>query len=213
MAAPLTTLTPQTHRARAIVAPIDRDRLIVAEHDGGARQEDIAARVGVSQPTVSRVLRHRDRIRSTPPSALELICRHTLGELDHAALMETLRSRRYGPTTGGAADTRIEASWTDVEQAALAGLLADADYRTLAADVARSAAPVPDDPVVVYDTMRETATRLTATLRDRHGATAARPEIRAVRDRVAAVDPADLEAQKALTRELHEERERLAPSR
>ncbi len=57
-----------------------------------------------------------------------------------------------------------------------------------------------ENPVVIYDVMREAATRL-------RGALVARGEIeaaRAVHDKVRAVDPRDMAAQRAKTAELHE---------
>nr|WP_152665904.1 hypothetical protein [Mycobacterium sp. UM_NZ2] len=67
-------------------------------------------------------------------------------------------------------------------------------------------APVPDDPVAVYDTMREAANRLTAVFAEQVTiggiADPAIVAIRALRAEVAAVAWNDLAAQKAMTAEL-----------
>lgn len=67
-------------------------------------------------------------------------------------------------------------------------------------------APVPDDPVVVYDTMRDAATTLGAVYAQRIGVGGlddpAVVAMRALDAEVAAVDPGDVTAQKAMTVEL-----------
>lgn len=66
--------------------------------------------------------------------------------------------------------------------------------------------PETDDPVVVYDLMREAANRLVAEYAaqrtDAGLPAAARDEIRRIRQQVASVDPEDMDAQRRLTDEL-----------
>ncbi|MET9326773.1 hypothetical protein [Tsukamurella sp. NPDC003166] len=197
--ADLTVDTPEMHHARAIVAPIDRDRLIVRLRRSGADQTAIAARIGASQSTVSRVLRDADGVAAAEPTALELIARHVLGQVSHEKLMPELFRR-------------AATQWHEIEAAELAGLVADADYRILAEHAERVSPPPPDDPVVVYDVMREAANRLIAEFaargRDAPGKWIDRA--RDVRRRVRAVSVEDLASQKALTAELHRERELLS---
>lgn len=69
-----------------------------------------------------------------------------------------------------------------------------------------------DDPVIVYDTMRECANRLRARIIARASAAGEDPTdaLIAVERRIGAVDIDDLDAQRALYNEFKQEREALA---
>jgi hypothetical protein len=95
----------------------------------------------------------------------------------------------------------------------LRGETTDTETIELVADLARAEVRKREDPVVVYDTMREAATRLMAEYRRRLTAGGpedpAMQEMRSILAQVEAVDPHDIQAQKTATAEFTARRSQL----
>ncbi|NQW73248.1 MAG: hypothetical protein HQ453_10995 [Actinobacteria bacterium] len=101
-------------------------------------QSAIAALLGTSQPTVSRIAKQIElnpRILESSPT--EVINRRAVGEIDGDEMMEALLSYSFMPgqydPTGG--DGFIRGDWRQVESALMAGLITDEEYERIARDV------------------------------------------------------------------------------
>ncbi len=154
MSAPrLTTpaVAPAVAYARAVVAPVDRERLVVQLAETGADQIQIAERVGISQPTVHRILRRQEEIRTRRMSPLEVVARAVLGDVSRVEMLRDLTSRVYtsGRIPDDAYDAWAAGSWDDLLRAVSNGMLTRAEFakiqeasRGIASDAAKTAAPV-----------------------------------------------------------------------
>ncbi|MFT3970673.1 MAG: hypothetical protein QM695_10450 [Micropruina sp.] len=112
-------------RARKELADLDELRLIDQAVRVKTPQDSIAALLGTSQSTISRIVK---RVRQAPsilePSPSEVINRREIGQIDTAAMMEFLLSSDYGEDgydpTGG--DGFVRGHWRQVEDALVLGL-------------------------------------------------------------------------------------------
>lgn len=119
---------------RAELAQLEKIRAVLAAVEAGWSQRQIASRVGVEQPEISRLLkkaRLRPDVRERTPR--EVLLRYAVGELDHAQMMDELEHWDYtfgGPPEGDPnADVYVRGSWDQIERAG--DLLSDADYQRL----------------------------------------------------------------------------------
>ena len=129
---------------RAELAQLEKIRAVLAASEAGWSQREIARRVGVEQPEISRLLkkaRLRPEVRQRTPR--EVMLRYAVGELTHEQMMDELEHWDY--TFGGppeddpAADVYVRGSWDQIERAG--DLLSDDDYqRLLEVTAARRAA-------------------------------------------------------------------------
>lgn len=110
-------------------------RLIADALSQRTSQEEIAASLGTSQASISRIagiIRSDPAVLEETPS--ELIQRRAVGELDDDAMMAGLLRCRFTPGThdpsGG--DGYIRGSWREIENALVAGLLTDDEYERIA---------------------------------------------------------------------------------
>lgn len=119
---------------RAELAQLEKIRAVLAAAEAGWSQRDIARRVGVEQPEISRLLKKArlrpDVCERTPR---EVVLRYAVGELTHEQMMDELEHWDY--TFGGipeddpAADAYVRGSWDQIERAG--DLLSDDDYQRL----------------------------------------------------------------------------------
>ena len=113
-------------------------RVIALAAKVNTSQSAIAALLGTSQPTVSRIAKQIElnpRILESSPT--EVINRRAVGEIDGDEMMEALLSYSFMPgqydPTGG--DGFIRGDWRQVESALMAGLITDEEYERIAREV------------------------------------------------------------------------------
>jgi hypothetical protein len=126
-------VTPHAIRAHAILADIDRDRLVIRRLDDGLTQDAVASELGISQATVHRIAKRRDRINAAEPSPIEVIARCFMGQISRAQMVGDLLARTYtaGYIPEGSYDAYVRGTWDDVEYGHAIGLLADDDFEKL----------------------------------------------------------------------------------
>lgn len=110
-------------------------RLIHQAARARTSQSAIAALLGTSQPTVSRIAKQIEQNPSIlEPSPSEVINRRAVGQVDTDAMMTALLSYTYAPgqydPTGG--DGFLRGDWRQVEDALVAGLISDEEYERVA---------------------------------------------------------------------------------
>lgn len=128
-------VTPATLHAQAVLADIDRDRLVVDRLRGGLTQEVVAKELGISQATVHRIAKRRERIEAeaAEPTAIEIIARHCISQITHAQMMGDLLSRTYtrGFIPEGSYDGYVRGTWDDIEFGRSTGMLSESDFEAL----------------------------------------------------------------------------------
>lgn len=136
--------TPLIARARAILAPIERNRQIIALRNAGASDADIATRLGIATAVVAGVARRDAEILTRAPSPLEVIARHILGECSHDDLMNDLLARQYsaGYIPDGTYDGWVRGTWSEIEIAMASGMISNGDFLQLL--------PLKPDPEIRY---------------------------------------------------------------
>ena len=110
-------------------------RLIHQAAKAKTSQSAIAALLGTSQPTVSRIAK---QIKQNPsilePSPSEIINRRAVGQINTDAMMSTLLSYAYIPgqydPSGG--DGFLRGNWRQIESALITGLITDEEYERIA---------------------------------------------------------------------------------
>lgn len=125
--------TPLIARARAILAPIERNRRIIKLRNAGVSDVDIAARLGIATAVVIWVARRDAEILTRTPRPLEVIARHILGECSHDELMHDLLARRYsaGYIPDGSYDGWVRGTWNEIEIANTTHMLSNTDFARL----------------------------------------------------------------------------------
>lgn len=122
-------------RARKELNDLAEMRLIHWARRAKTTQDDMAALLGTSQPTISRITAH---IQKTPSvlkrGPLEIINQRVVGEIDTSVMMDALISCSYGQVgydpTGG--DGFIRGDWRQMENALTSGLITDEEYERVA---------------------------------------------------------------------------------
>ncbi|NLV80583.1 MAG: hypothetical protein GXY65_14850 [Rhodococcus sp.] len=119
---------------RAELERLEKLRAVLAAAEAGWSQRDIARRVGVEQPEISRLLkkaRLRPDVRERTPR--EVLLRYAVGELTHEQMMTELEHWDYTfggtPADDPAADVYVRGTWDQIERAG--DLLSDEDYQRL----------------------------------------------------------------------------------
>lgn len=119
---------------REELSRLEKLRAVLAATEAGWPQREIARRVGVKQPEVSRLIKAanlRPDVRVRTPR--EVLLRRAVGEIDHERMMDELLHWDY--TFGGApnddsdSDAYVRGSWDQIERAG--DLLSDPDYQRL----------------------------------------------------------------------------------
>ena len=122
-------------RARKELNRVDEMRLIHQAVKAKTSQDDIAALLGTSQPTISRI---SHQIEKTPSllhqSPSEIINQRVVGDIDTETMMETLIAYAYSPAgyDPAGSDGFIRGEWRQVENALTAGLITDQEYEHVA---------------------------------------------------------------------------------
>lgn len=126
---------PVREHAQRIVNAMNRNRHIIKRADENVLQCDIAAEVGLSQSMVSRVLANRERYVSSPVPVEEVVARYVLGHIAHDRMMDDLMARTYedGEVPAAGYDAYVRGSWDEITAMRDLGLLAEKDFRQLAA--------------------------------------------------------------------------------
>lgn len=125
----------RTVRAQKELTSLAELRIVYQAVQKNEPQARIAVSLGVSQPTISRMV---DRIRVRPTelekSPREIINRREVGEITGAQMMRDLEKFAYSPQqydpTGG--DGFLRGDWRQIEQALVDDLISDAEYEHLA---------------------------------------------------------------------------------
>ncbi|MFD6677626.1 hypothetical protein ACFWDA_25110 [Rhodococcus zopfii] len=119
---------------RAELAQLEKLRAVLAAAEAGWKHRQIAPRVGVTQPEISRLLkaaRLRADVRERTPR--EVLLRYAVGEIDHEQMMDELEHWDYTfggpPADDPAADVYVRGTWDQIERAG--DLLSDDDYQRL----------------------------------------------------------------------------------
>lgn len=124
-------------RAAKELADLRLLREVVRAHDAGRSQSAIAAKLGLTQPGVHKML---VRARFTPDvgecTPWEVLLRYAAGEITHNEMLDTLAEWKWTmtsfPEDGNPLSEAIErGSWEDVGRAVRAGYLSDDDYAAL----------------------------------------------------------------------------------
>lgn len=119
---------------REELSRLEKLRAVRAAAEAGWPQREIARRMGVTQPEVSRLVKTanlRPEVRERTPR--EVLLRHAVGEIDRETMMDELVHWEY--TFGGppdddpASDSWVRGSWDQIERAG--DLLDDEDYQRL----------------------------------------------------------------------------------
>lgn len=125
-------------RAAKELADLRLLREVVRAHDAGRSQSAIAAKLGLTQPGIHKML---VRGRFTPEvgewTPWEVVLRYAAGETTHDQMLDTLADWEWTVTSfpvedGNPLSEAIErGSWEDVGRAVRAGYLSDDDYAEL----------------------------------------------------------------------------------
>lgn len=124
-------------RAAKELADLRLLREVVRAYDVGRSQVAIAAKLGLTQPGVHKML---VRARFTPevgqPTPWEVVLRYAASEITREQMLDTLAGWTWTmtcfPDTGDPLSEAIErGSWEDVGRAVRAGYLSDDDYAEL----------------------------------------------------------------------------------
>jgi hypothetical protein len=110
-------------------------RLIHQARRSKTSQNVIAALLGTSQPTVSRIAKQIDQTPSVlEPSPSEIINQRAVRQIDDETMMNMLLAYAYTPgrhdPTGG--DGFVRGDWRQIENALIAGLITDEEYERIA---------------------------------------------------------------------------------
>ncbi len=122
-------------RAQRELNQLAERRLIYQAGRAKTSQSAIAALLGTSQPTVSRIVRQIEQDPSLlAPSPNELIYRRAVGQIDTATMMKGLvsyeyRSGQYDPSGG---DAYLRGDWRQIENGLAGGLITDEEYEEIA---------------------------------------------------------------------------------
>lgn len=126
---------PRVLKSRAELDRVRQFRLIAKAIEAGASQEAVAEELGISQATVSRVLR---QIRGSNgeilnESAAEVIHRRAAHEISDEQMLDQLLSIQYtsGQYDPSGGDGYVRGSWDQIHWALAEGLLSDEEYATL----------------------------------------------------------------------------------
>lgn len=130
-------ISPAKALAFSILADVARDRRVIDLLDQHGTQSAVAAEVGVSQATVSRIAKRREAVLD--PSPREVIALHVLGEITHEQMMGDLLARSYtlGRVPEGAYDAYLPGTWDQVVSAVGHGMLNADDLAVLQAQAPR----------------------------------------------------------------------------
>ena len=126
-----------TLRARRELDEIEEMRFVKdAVVDSGLSQDAIAEAMGVSQPTIHRIVKKvSEHPQVLKPSAAEIINRATVKEISRPQMLRALRSLKIGYVRW---DKRPDSDWAKLRAALHHGLVTETEARTIAEDAART---------------------------------------------------------------------------
>lgn len=122
-------------RARKELNRVHEMRLIHTAVEANTSQDDIAALLGTSQPTISRITH---QIKKTPSllhqSPSEIINQRVVGDIDTETMMDSLTSYAYSPAgyDPAGSDGFVRGDWRQIENALTAGLITGQEYERVA---------------------------------------------------------------------------------